>query len=109
MKFIAGGAMMGKSLSSDDLVVTSNLTCVLVLKDNSICESYDCIRCGKCASVCPVAISPVLVKDNIDNVEKLKKLKAKRCIECGLCSYICPSKINIREYVKSAKEKVERS
>ena len=30
----------------------------------------------------------------------------RQCIECGLCSYICPSKIEVREFVKAAKEKV---
>ena len=27
-----------------------------------------------------------------------------KCIECGICSYVCPAKINVREYVRKAKE-----
>lgn len=107
INFIAGGLMMGNSLPSDDLVVTSNLNSVFVIKEcnNSIEE---CIRCGKCVEVCPVKLSPILIKDNINNPKKLEKLKANRCINCGLCSYICPAKINVRDYVKEAKKKQER-
>ena len=43
---------------------------------------------------------------NIKDDKKLKDLDPKRCIECGLCSYICPSKIEVREFVKEAKERV---
>ena len=43
---------------------------------------------------------------NIGNIKELECLKADECIECGLCSYICPSKIEVREFVKAAKEKV---
>ena len=109
IKFIAGGPMMGKSLPSDDLVVTPNLSCVVVLKDDTNEEEYDCIRCGKCVSACPAKLAPVLIKDNIGNEKMLKKLKPNRCIECGLCSYICPSKIDVRQYVKLANTKNERS
>lgn len=104
--FIAGGPMMGKSLPSDELVVTKDLNCVLVIENNEE-KQYPCIKCGKCSMVCPVKLSPVLIMKNYDNVNKLKNLKPEKCIECGLCSYTCPSKIEVREYVKIAKEKVK--
>ena len=46
---------------------------------------------------------PVLIKDNINNINELRKLNVNRCIGCGICSYICPAKINLREYVESKK------
>ena len=39
-------------------------------------------------------------------LDNLKKLKCNKCIGCSLCSYICPSKIEVREFVNIAKEKV---
>ena len=65
------------------------------------------MRCGKCTNVWPAHLSQVLIKDNLDNVKKLCKLKAKRCIGCGLCSYVCPSKIRLRELVGEAKKKID--
>lgn len=107
MTFVAGGPMMGTALPSDDLIITPNLNCVLVLKKDEDELALPCIRCGKCISACPAMLSPVLIKDNINNVEELKKLHVEKCIECGSCSYICPSGLKIRECVKLAKEKIK--
>mgnify|MGYP001298828200 CR=1 FL=1 len=107
-KFIAGGPMMGKSLLSDELVVTKNLNCVIAIKDYTDNEESPCIRCGRCDYICPANLSPVLIKDNIKNIDELKKLRPLACMECGLCSYICPSKINLRNYVMLAKSEVKK-
>ena len=103
---VSGGPMMGEILS-DDSVICNNQNCVLVLdKDKTI--PTKCIKCGKCVSVCPAKLSPVIIMElkckTDKDKNKLKKLHPERCIECGLCSYICPSKINVRETVKNKKE-----
>lgn len=103
---IAGNPMTGFDIPNGDFAITANLNCVLVLNEQKNYEISKCMRCGKCTDICPVHISPVLIKDNLSNEKKLKSLKPKRCIECGLCSYICPSKLNIRESVVMAKHKV---
>lgn len=105
--FIAGGPMMGSSLPSDNLIVTKDLNCVLVIDDIEL-TNYPCIKCGKCTNVCPVHLLPVMIMNNIGNEKKLKELMPQRCIECGLCSYICPSKIEVREYVRIAKGRVNK-
>ena len=38
--------------------------------------------------------------------ERLKELRPDRCISCGLCTYVCPARINVREYIKAAKERL---
>lgn len=103
---ICGGPMMGKSMESDHFILENNVNSILALKVEEIEESI-CLRCGKCSNHCPAKICPVLIKDNIDDIDELKRLDVKRCIECGICSFICPAKINLREYVKKAKEKVK--
>ena len=103
--FIAGGPMMGKSIPTDDLIITKDINAILVIEDN-FTRSLPCISCGKCLEVCPVGIYPAFIMKNISNIKELECLKADECIECGLCSYICPSKIEVREFVKAAKEKV---
>ena len=59
--------------------------------------------------MCPAKIYPALIMKNINNTKKIACLKPEECIECGLCSYICPSKIEVREFVKSAKERVNNN
>lgn len=103
--FVVGGPMMGKSMPCDDVVITKDVTSILVIDDNFE-KNLPCIKCGKCTMVCPVNIMPVLIMENINNIDNLNKLKCNKCIGCGLCSYICPSKIEVREFVNIAKEKV---
>lgn len=105
--FVAGGPMMGKSIPSDDLIVTPNLNCVIAFKNKDNDDAIECLRCGKCVSHCPAKLSPVLIKDSLNSKKELENLKVNKCIECGLCSYVCPSKIKVREYVKQAKEIVK--
>jgi electron transport complex protein RnfC len=104
--FVAGGPMMGTALPSDDLVISADLNCVLVLHKIKTDTLTECMRCGKCVQVCPAKICPVLIKDSINNIDDLEDYHAEKCIECGLCSYICPAKINVRQFVKIGKKKL---
>jgi len=106
--FIAGGPMMGKSMPTDDIVVTKDLEGIIVTNERDD-KVLPCIKCGKCSEVCPVNLIPVAIMDNYNNDKKLKDLKPDRCISCGLCSYICPSKINLRPLVESLKGKVDNN
>lgn len=103
--FIAGGPMMGNSLPTDDVIITKDINCILVIEDHFE-KNLPCIKCGKCMEVCPVGIYPVLIMENRDKIETVKELNPEKCIECGLCSFTCPSKIEVREFVRIAKEKV---
>ena len=93
---IAGGAMMGTSIPSDELIVTAETNCILIMEDKEE-KSLACIKCGKCAEVCPMNLIPALI---IDNPKQQKTLRIDKCVNCGLCSYVCPSKIEVREIIK---------
>ena len=97
---IAGGAMMGSSIPTDELIVTADTNCILIINDNKKKE-LPCIKCGKCTEVCPVNLIPSLIMNNPNQAEKLK---INKCMNCGLCSYVCPSKIEVREKIKAIKE-----
>lgn len=89
--FIVNGLMSGKEIDINNLVITNDLTGILVIKKETIEKTYKkeekCLNCGACIDVCPVGINPLLLK------EKNYKEKNK-CLKCGLCSYICPVYIN---------------
>jgi len=104
---VSGGPMMGEAISSDDFVIPNNLNSIIALKRIKNIDPITCLRCGKCIDNCPQKICPVLVKDNINDKEELKRLNVNKCIECGICSFVCPSKINLREYLREAKKKVK--
>jgi len=107
----AGGAMTGKSIASDNLIVTKTLNSVIInpyLKKQN--EIKVCIGCGKCSYVCPSKLTPTQIMKNysIKNTEELKQLKAINCVSCGLCSYICPSRIDLTYFTTKAKELILR-
>lgn len=107
IKFIAGGPMMGITLPTDEIVITSNIVSFVALKYQDDKEKADCcINCGMCVQNCPARLSPVLIMENLTNEKKLKKLEPDRCINCGLCDYVCPAGISLRKCVKEAKVKV---
>ena len=100
---IAGGAMMGRSIATDDLIITADVNCILILNDKSYNEK-ECLKCGKCTEVCPMNLMPSMI---ISYPNMAKKLKIDKCINCGLCSYICPAKIEVREKIKQIKEGIK--
>lgn len=99
---LAGGLMMGKSISDDNLIITKNLHTICLMKPNNDI-AYPCIKCGKCFEVCPVDLMPILI---VKNKNRAKKLKIDKCIECGLCSYVCPSKIEIKNQLQDIKKEI---
>ena len=100
---IAGGAMMGKSIPSDEFIVTSDVNAIVITSDK-VEDVKPCIKCGKCTEVCPMNLMPSII---MDNPKQAKKLKIDKCINCGLCSYVCPSKIEVREKIKLIKEELK--
>lgn len=105
--FILGGPMMGYNLSGDNLPVTKTANCILVGVDNAAPaeKPLPCIRCGECATACPVSLLPQQLywyaRDK--DLEKTRQYNLFDCIECGCCSYVCPSKIPLVHYFRFAK------
>ncbi len=100
---LAGGLMMGKSITDDNLIITKDLHTISLMKP-TINNTSPCIRCGKCYEVCPVDLIPILI---INNKDRAKKLKIDKCIDCGLCSYVCPSKIEVKDILDDIKKEIK--
>lgn len=105
---IAGGPMMGKTITTDQFVVTQYANAITILKTKPE-EALACMRCGRCNDTCPAGLLPVRINnaEAAKDLDLIAKLSADQCIECGLCTYICPSRIDVTEGVRRAKRALQ--
>jgi len=95
-QLIIGGPMTGKSMTTDRVPLVKATNCVLVLSEApSSGPELPCIRCGDCASVCPVQLLPqqLFWYACADDEKKMREFGLMDCIECGCCDLVCPSHI----------------
>ena len=95
-QLIIGGPMCGKSVTTDRVPLVKATNCILVLNETrSIGAEQPCIRCGECATVCPIQLLPqqLFWHACADNEAKLRSYGLTDCIECGCCDLVCPSHI----------------
>ena len=68
----------------------------------------DCIRCGRCVSVCPHNLAPLYLSmyGRRDGFNKCRKYHIESCSGCGCCDYVCPSGIPLTENIISARDRM---
>ncbi|MCR5613116.1 electron transport complex subunit RsxC [Treponema sp.] len=112
-KILHGGPMMGQSMQSADFPVQKGTSGVLFLTEEETGKSQPlpCIGCGRCISVCPMQLEPVLMSRavNCDDIPLALKKGLMDCIECGSCSFICPSDVPLVQIFKLGKKKFRDS
>lgn len=109
-RILMGGPMMGSPVVSADSVLEKRNNAILVMKDPKPQPQTACIRCGRCASACPMTLYPAMVETalTLGNYEKLKSLNINYCMECGCCSYVCPAKRPLTQVMRTAKAEIRR-
>jgi len=109
-KIISGGPMMGKAIASTDVPVTKGTSGILIMPDTDAKRktSQNCIRCGRCVSVCPMGLEPFLLMTVSEKQiwERAEKDCIMDCIECGSCSFTCPADRPLLDYIRLGKGKV---
>lgn len=109
-KVIGGGPMMGKALASIEIPVTKGSSGILIMPEEIATRKPDenCIRCGKCVSVCPMGLSPYLLMTVSEKAlwDRAEEEHIMDCIECGSCSFTCPANRPLLDYVRLGKGKV---
>jgi electron transport complex protein RnfC len=106
---INGGPMMGKSVSVTNFPCIKGTSGILLMTLNEAQDrrQTNCIRCGRCASACPMGLQPFLLhklakQNDFDETEKNHIMD---CIECGSCEFTCPANIPLLDYIRYGKAK----
>ncbi|PTN06335.1 electron transport complex subunit RsxC [Mangrovibacterium marinum] len=109
-KIISGGPMMGKAIASLDVPVTKGTSGILIMPDTDAKRktSQNCIRCGRCVTVCPMGLEPFLLMTISEKQiwDRAEKDCIMDCIECGSCSFTCPADRPLLDYIRLGKGKV---
>ena len=112
-KIISGGPMTGTALNTLDIPVekTSSSILAFTVDDVASIKESNCIRCGKCVSVCPANLVPQMLSKSVINsdFEKFENLGGMECVKCGCCSYICPAKIPLTHLITIGKAAVKQA
>ena len=112
-KILMGGPMMGIAMNSDSYPILKNSNAILVFdeKQAETKEESACIRCGRCANVCPLNLMPLHINDasEREDIDGLKKLKVNLCMECGCCDYSCPAKRYLVHVNRLAKARIRKA
>ena len=108
-KILMGGPMMGVAqVTANTPVVKQNNAILFFDKKNDLSDKKQgpCIRCGRCASACPMSLMPTLIERfaKINDLENLRRVGVGVCMECGSCAYSCPANRPLVQYMRLAKE-----
>lgn len=109
--FVMGGPMMGVLLPSMSVGIVKATNCLIAASDSLFPApkpALPCIRCTRCADVCPAELQPQELYwfAKSKNLTKAEDYHLFDCIECGACSYVCPSNIPLVQYYRFAKSEI---
>ena len=109
-KITAGGPMMGRAFADLDTPLVKGIGGIVLYPASASKRGRitNCIRCGKCVSVCPLGLEPYLIAALAEkgNFDKAADERIVSCCDCGCCAYICPARRPLTDYIKMGKAKV---
>ena len=106
-KILTGGPMMGLAIVGTDLPVLKQNNAILAFAhDDAVLKpETDCIRCGRCATACPMSLMPtnIVRAAKTKDVSMLKAAGVMVCMECGSCAFACPAGKPLVQHMRLAK------
>ena len=97
--------MMGTAVYDTEAPVSKTNNALLLFAETKEISPTPCIRCGRCAAVCPMSLMPTLIEryTKAGDAQMLEKAGVNVCMECGSCSYSCPAKKPLVQSMRAAK------
>ena len=109
-KLISGGPMMGMAMYTLDTPITKTSSSILAFSEDEVLanEPTNCIRCGRCATVCPCHLVPQMMAQagERNDLEAFEALNGMECYECGTCTFVCPAKRRLTQVFKTCRQAV---
>ena len=106
-KLIMGGPLMGLAVSSDAVPVIKGTSGILALtpEESEMPETRDCLRCGRCVDVCPMALAPNFLTDHLERgeLDEAEQAALFNCMECGGCTALCPARRPMLQWIRTGK------
>jgi H+/Na+-translocating ferredoxin:NAD+ oxidoreductase subunit C len=112
-KVIVGGTMRGFTQYALDGSIDAGVDAVTHISAENIIPytNEPCISCGACISVCPVKLQPNLLGSysEFGLFDRTEELDINNCIECGLCAAVCTARRPLVQFIRLAREEVEKA
>lgn len=107
-RVVLGGVMRGEAAGDLSVPLTKRVDAVLALKSAGKGRGAVCIRCGRCAGVCPRRLLPLfLFRAAVKaDMEECRRLGIENCIGCGCCSYVCPGGMPVSALIGTIKREI---
>ncbi|MBE6962344.1 MAG: electron transport complex subunit RsxC [Ruminococcaceae bacterium] len=109
-KLIVGGPMTGTAQSAVNVSVDRGTVAVLAFagREGRGLKHTQCIRCGRCARVCPMRLQPVFLYRYAmaNKMNALEDANLMDCMECGACAYVCPAQLPLVQIFREGKARL---
>lgn len=108
-KVLLGGPMMGMAITDLNIPIAKSYNALTCLTEDPVeiaqAQMTACIRCGRCARVCPIGLVPQQMQEAAErrDYKRFERLWGMDCIACGSCTYTCPAKRPLTQLFKIAK------
>ncbi len=105
--------MVGVAIVGTDFPILKQNNAILAFAEGDaiLKKETDCIRCGSCASACPLSLTPTNIVRSVKakDVDALNRMGAMVCMECGSCAFSCPAGRPLVQHMRLAKSMIREA